>query len=65
MVSTPFADQLRQWRKERRLVQKEAAAILHISVRTYQNYEYGINVPAQTCEHCMRERMKADIPTVQ
>ena len=46
---------LKTWRANRS--QKQAAAILGMSLRTYQNYEYGINVPTDFCISCIQERI--------
>lgn len=43
---------LKTWRGKR--TQKEIAALLGMSLRTYQNYEYGINVPTDFCIECIK-----------
>lgn len=41
---TTFGSKLRIWRGKR--YQKEAAEILKVSFRTYQNWEEGVNTPS-------------------
>ena len=40
-----FKKKIRAWRKSRGLVQKQAADVLDVSVRTYQGWEYGKTSP--------------------
>jgi len=49
---------LKAWRGKK-LSQKDAARILGMSVRTYQNYEYGINVPTDFCIQCIKDKIHA------
>jgi DNA-binding transcriptional regulator YiaG len=48
-------DILKKWRGSR--LQKEAASILGVSVRTYQNWENGVNVPTHFCVECIKEKV--------
>ncbi len=40
-----FSDNIRKLRKEHKLTQKEAAAALGLTARTWQNYEMGVCMP--------------------
>lgn len=43
---------LKKWRGAR--LQKEAASMLGVSVRTYQNWENGVNKPTDFCVECIK-----------
>jgi DNA-binding transcriptional regulator YiaG len=57
MADATFADELKAWRKSQKIIQKEAAEILGVSVRTYQGWECGTFHPARICEGCVRKKM--------
>lgn len=59
MADSLLPDELRKWRGHRR--QKEAASALGVSVRTYQNWENGVNAPAKVCGNCLRKKMKEQL----
>ena len=42
-----FAKMLKNWRKQRGFMQKEAASFLSVSRRTYEGWEYGKTVPKE------------------
>ncbi len=46
MTSEELARRLQVWRLENDLTQTEAAAIMQISVRSYQNWEQQVSVPS-------------------
>lgn len=46
MTSQELARRLQIWRMENDLTQTEAAAIMQISVRSYQNWEQQVSVPS-------------------
>jgi len=48
---------LKTWRGK--FSQKHAAAALGMGIRTYQNYEYGINVPTDFCIQCIKDKINA------
>jgi len=52
-----FKEKLRKWRGTLR--QKEAANILKVSVRTYQNWEEGKNNPKPLAMAELERRMEA------
>jgi len=53
-----FGKSLRAWRIKEHLSQKEAAAILDLNVKTYQNWEYGRTEPtASGCRKCVENKM--------
>lgn len=44
-MAEKFGNRLRKWRKKLKLLQKNAADVLGVSVRTYQNWEENANEP--------------------
>lgn len=56
MPEKTFRSELREWRGKR--LQKEAADILKVSVRTYQGWESGAHEPStEKCLACVRAMM--------
>jgi len=53
-----FKVELRSWRGER--LQKQAADVLKVSLRTYENWERGANIPDGIKIEELRRRMKMD-----
>lgn len=43
-----FADELKDWRADRGYTAREAAALLGVKPRTYEDWEYGRHEPSQT-----------------
>lgn len=43
-----FADEVRQWRNGRKLLQKEAAAFLGIPLDTYRSWEHSQGEPHES-----------------
>ncbi len=46
MSADELARRLQIWRMENDLTQKEAATVMQISVRSYQNWEQQVSVPS-------------------
>lgn len=55
-----FAAKLRAWRGKR--LQKQAADALHVSVRTYQSWEGGVNKPTEKLSMADVDRLMAENP---
>lgn len=54
-----FGEALKAWRKAYGLTQKEAADRLGANLRTYQNWEAGVNTPPKITENYVRSRIEA------
>jgi DNA-binding transcriptional regulator YiaG len=54
---TDFAKELVGWRKKHQWVQKEAADVLHVELRAYQNWEQGHCEPRDLAIETLRRRM--------
>ena len=52
-----FGSELRVWRERQNLVQKQAADLLQVKLRSYQNWEQGSNTPGPMAQAWLRERM--------
>jgi DNA-binding transcriptional regulator YiaG len=50
-----FAEQLRAWRRGKKLTQRLAAQRLRVPLRTIENWEQGIHVPS----HLARREVEA------
>lgn len=57
-MSLEYGLKLKQWRGNR--LQKEAADILGVPLRTYQSWEHGKNEPAATCKRCVAKILELD-----
>lgn len=56
VADTSFKTEIKKWRGKR--LQKEAADILGVCVRTYEGWEAGVHVPSGAkCMKCIREKM--------
>lgn len=57
LLMIEFGGEVRAWRKRNRLVQKEAADVLNVKMRSYQNWEQGSHVPLAIAQETIRRRM--------
>ena len=56
-MGTEFKQQLQAWRKKTNILQKQAADILGVPVRTYQAWETGVHEPGALAKVVINERM--------
>lgn len=56
-MANSFAQRLRKWRKFKGLVQKQAAEVLKVNLRTYQNWEEGRWEPQELALAELERRM--------
>jgi transcriptional regulator with XRE-family HTH domain len=54
-MSKKFGDELRAWRKKKKMVQREAAELLGIQLDTYRAYEINRITPRRTRTPSMQE----------
>lgn len=59
MLPEEFADTLKRWRKAKRLLQKEAAAIFETSAGVYRSWEKGSRTPKRLTLREIERRMDA------
>lgn len=52
-----FGTFLRAWRKANGLYKKEAASFLRIPLRTYENWEWGLNTPTEIVRYAITNRI--------
>jgi DNA-binding transcriptional regulator YiaG len=52
-----FKQQLKAWRSKTNILQKQAADILGVPVRTYQAWETGLHEPGALAKVVINERM--------
>lgn len=52
-----FGTEVKAWRKRADLVQKQAADVLGVKLRSYQNWEQGSHVPLPIAQETLRRRM--------
>lgn len=62
MAMADFGDKLREWRKVANLLQKEAAEVLGVSVRTYQAWEERGRTPNSIMQCELERRMQNHKP---
>jgi DNA-binding XRE family transcriptional regulator len=58
-MNKTFKKTLKQWRTDRGFVQKEAAAFLGVSKRTYEGWEYGRTCPKELAMAELTRRMNS------
>lgn len=59
-MASEFAVTIRNWRG--RLYQKEAAAILGVSLRAYQSWEQGEHQPVKSHKELLKQKMAERVP---
>jgi predicted nucleotidyltransferase/DNA-binding XRE family transcriptional regulator len=57
-----FGMEIRELRSQKKLTQKQAADLVGISLRAYQNHEYGIASPNSYLDKIIREKLSAYEP---
>jgi transcriptional regulator with XRE-family HTH domain len=54
-----FARKLRRWRTKLKLVQKEAADRLNVSLDTYRSWEHGLRTPIESAPQTKAQILQA------
>lgn len=52
---------LREWRTRTGLLQKEAASLFGVEVRTYQGWESGKHSPPKACIGCVMQKINSHV----